>query len=206
MKEGNEIHLTVSMLGLSPETYMFLVTNGIKSVSFLKDFSEEELFKLRMPYASYNSQSQKMKMIEEIFIKLKELESYGFDESSYVRKPLEVKITELNLQGRGEYRLQTNGIFTAGKLSTLSERNVLNMNAIGDKTLKEIKDSLKGVTGFTFDLSEEEMVCLGMPEEERDYYNKQKDIVDTEDAKRKEEKRFAEQESKESARINETVR
>ena len=185
--------LSISMIGLSPQAYYFLVSNGIKSVAFLREFTEQELLSLKMSFSSFQSLEERRKIVEEIMNKLKELENV----ECFKRMPLEAKIKELHLEGRGEYRLQVNGVYTVGKLATLSERNILNMHAIGAKTLDEIKDSLRDVEGFSFELSEEDMVCLGMTDNERVFYQEQKELVEKADFERKQQKKFDEQKRRE---------
>lgn len=195
----------LSSLNLSPEAYIFLVSNGIKSISFLRDFTSKELFLLKMPGNSLFFKEDKRLIIEEIMEKLKAFEEEHPECFDFPRLAYEVKISELSLEGRGEYRLQTNGIYTVGKLSTLSKSNILNMHAIGNKTLNGILMGLDSVFGFSFGLSQDEMVCLELPEEEREYYFSQLGLFQEINAKRREKMYLEEENTKLNATNRNTI-
>ena len=172
---------TIKELNLTPQSYMLLISNGIKNISTLITYTKEELEKLNIKYNKYSTKELKEKMVEEIITKLG-LKGLSLNSKSEIKPlPTEIRIKDLNLSNSLSRRLVNHGIVTLGNLSLLTKRNISNMYRIGNKSLKEITDALEKQKDINLGTEYITMVSIGLKEEDISYYLKQKKILDEEE-------------------------
>ena len=170
----------ISELNLTPQSYMLLISNGIKKISSLIMYKKEDLLNLTISYKKYSKREKVEEMVNEIISKLKTHELKLNTKTNQRPLKTEVRIKDLNISNSVTRRLENHGIITLGKLSLLNEKSILNMYRIGDKSLKEITDAVNK-QNISLGNNYNDMIMYGLSEEEIEYYNKQKEILDNEE-------------------------
>lgn len=183
------LNKTIKELKLSPQAYMLLMNNGIKTIAALTTFTEDELMSLQLSYEKYNSNTSTRKIVEEIKDKLALYNLTLGMEKTNLPLRTEIKIKDVDFSNRIKYRLKLNGIITLGGLSLLDKKSILKINTFGEGAYEEIKKVISTIDWFTLGIPREIMVIDQLNDEDRDYYHKQRSILLEENAEYKKNKK-----------------